>query len=355
MFSNVATAFSGDALEPFGVAISSDSKTAFVADGSGAIVVYPLGTTLQRGRVDSFRVDTRNSLSPPPAAGISPLGVALTPNGRYLVAAAGTSVVVFSTAALERKGTDLSDWEAGMWSGAEQGAIEAAVSPDGSYVFVSLENGDSLAVFDLKRALHAGFRRSDLVGTIPLEIAPVGIAIAPNGKYLYVTSEATSADENQGTLTTIDLAKAERKPSQAVLSSVPAGCSPVRVVATNASVYVTARGSDAVLAFGVHSLVDHPVSALEGEVQVGEAPVGLSLVDHGQTLVVADSDRFSVPGTGATLAVVKVGTGNHMELAGYAPTGSFPRDIAVSRNGKMLLVSDFGSSQVEAIRISSLP
>jgi len=288
-------------------------------------------------------------------SGISPLGVALTPNGRYLVAAAGVRVVVFSTAALGRDGSDLSAWRTGTWTNSGQGAIEAAISPDGNYAFVTLEDSDTLAVFNLKAALHAGFDRSDLIGTVPLGVAPVGIAVAPDGKYLYVTSEATTTNQNQGTLTTIDLAAAERKPSRAVLSTVPAGCSPVRVVATRSSVYVTARGSDAVLAFSAHDLVDQPKSALKAQVQVGEAPVGLALIDHNQTIVVADSDRFSAPGAGASLAVVKVGRANHMLLAGYVQAGSFPRDIAASPNGKTLIVSDFGSGQVEAIETNTLP
>jgi DNA-binding beta-propeller fold protein YncE len=235
--SNVATVFSTDAWLPFGVAISADSKTAFVADASGAIVLYPLaGSTLTGGRVDSFRVNGKADQLGSAVSGISPLGLALTPNGRYLVAAAGVRVVVFSTAALKRKGSDLSAWRTGTWTTSGQGAIEAAVSPDGDYAFVTLEDSDMLAVLDLKAALRAGFDRSDLIGTVPLGVAPVGIAIAPDGKYLYVTSEATTTNQNLGTLTTIDVAMAERTPSQAVLSTVPAGCSPVRVVATRTSV-----------------------------------------------------------------------------------------------------------------------
>jgi DNA-binding beta-propeller fold protein YncE len=110
-----------------------------------------------------------------------------------------------------------------------------------------------------------------------------------------------------------------------------------------------------VLAFNAHDLVDQPQSALEAQVQVGEAPVGLALIDHNRTIVVADSDRFSAPGAGASLAVVKVGEANHMLLAGYVSTGSFPRDIAASPNGAILIVGDFGSGQVEAIKTNTLP
>ena len=111
---------------------------------------------------------------------------------------AGTGAVVFSVAGLEEGGSHRSAWTAGTLRSPGVGAIETAVSPNGSDVFVTLEDSDSLAVFDLRRALRRGFTRSDLVGTVPLGIAPVGIAVAPGGRYLYVTSEATRENENEG-------------------------------------------------------------------------------------------------------------------------------------------------------------
>ena len=360
--SNVKTSFVTQAEEPFGVAISANDETAFVADASGAILVYSLhSATPKLEDLDSFREPKVDQPAPPQFGRVSPLGATLTPNGRYLVTAAASGAVVFSVAELEKRGSRLSTWGVGTLSSSGQGAIETAVSPNGRYVFVTLEDSDALAVFDLGSALHKGFHRSDLVGTVPLGIAPVGIApvgiaIAPGGRYLYVTSEATKeANQNQGTLTTIDMAKAERDPSHAIVSTVPAGCSPVRVVATNASVYVTARGSDALLAFDARDLVLHPESSLKEDIQVGEAPVGLALLEHNHLLVVADSDRFSAPGTGASLAVVTIGGNGQMSLAGYIGTGAFPRDMAVGNNGKTLLVSDFASGQLEAVNVSTLP
>jgi hypothetical protein len=41
------------------------------------------------------------------------------------------------------------------------GSIEVAVSPDGDFVFASLEEGSSIAVFNLRRALSAGFSAAD--------------------------------------------------------------------------------------------------------------------------------------------------------------------------------------------------
>jgi DNA-binding beta-propeller fold protein YncE len=352
--SNVETGSVTQALEPFGVAISANNKTAFVADASGAILVYTLGSaSLKLDDLRSFHPNQQDQPAPP-LGRLSPSGVALTPNGRDLIAAAGSGAVVFSVTGLEKRSSPISAWTVGTLRSSGSGAIETAVSPDGNYVFVTLESSDVLAVFDLRRALHQGFSHSVPVGMVPLGIAPVGIAVAPNGRYLYVTSEATTSNQNEGTLTTIDMAKAEHDPSRAIVSTVSAGCSPVRVTATSTSVFVTARGSDSVLAFDARDLVLHPGSSLKAEVRVGEAPVGLALVDHGHLLVVADSNRFSAPGAGASLAVVNVSVSGQMSLAGYVGTGVFPRDMAVSHDGKTLLVSDFGG-QLESVNVSTLP
>jgi DNA-binding beta-propeller fold protein YncE len=250
-----------------------------------------------------------------------------------------------------------SSWIRGTWGsgGSGDGAIETAVSPDGHFVFVTLEDSDTLAVFNLQSALSNGFGPSDLVGTVPLGISPVGMAVSPGGRYLYVTSELRTPRQADGELTTIDIDMATRSPRHAIVSTVAAGCSPVRVVATKSSVFVTARGSDALLKFSAAALITHPGAALEGQVRVGEAPVGLALVDHDRTLVVADSNRFALRGARATLAVVTGASHGRLTLAGYLTSGSFPRDMVVSPNGETVIVSNYGSGQVETVAVHHLP
>jgi DNA-binding beta-propeller fold protein YncE len=355
--SNVAIGYLSGPIVPFGVAMSADSRFAFVVDSAGALFVYRLSSSPPRlETADRFySPGSRQYQAVLPALDLSPIGLAITPNGHYLVAAEGSGAAVFDVANLEKRHSRPASWLVGTFRTSGQGAIEASVAPNGAYVFVTLEDSNELAVLRLAGALRRGARRADLVGMVPLGQAPVGMAIAPNGRYLYVTSEAASATGTEGTLTTIDLAEAERAPSRAIVSTVPAGCSPVRVVATRASVFVTARGSDALLEFNAADLVDHPASAFESDVLVGEAPVGLALVHRDRTIVVADSDRFATPGAGASLAVVGVRANGQIRLAGYIGSGSFPRDMAASPNGRWLLVSNYGSSQVEAVNLSSLP
>ena len=165
---------------------------------------------------------------------------------------------------------------------------------------------------------------------------------------------AAGGTGTEGTLTTIDLRRAETQPSRSVVSTVWAGCSPVRVVATSSSVYVTARESDELLEFSGTDLTSQPASALIGQVEVGEAPVGLALANHDGTVVIADSNRFGANGATSNLAVVAAAK-TSLQLVGYLPAGDFPRDMAISPDGTTIVLSDYGSGQVEEVDVGTLP
>ena len=191
--------------------------------------------------------------------------------------------------------------------------------------------------------------------------APVGLAVSPDGQWLYATSELARAApaSAQGTLTVISLRRAETDPAASLVATVAAGCSPVRVItsASGSVVWVTARGSDRVLGFSAARLRTDPTHSMIASVEVGEAPVGLALVDGGRRIVVADSNRFSASGASSSLAAVDVvaALAGRPALLGYLPAGGFPREMALEPDGRTLLVSNFSSGQLEAVDVADLP
>jgi DNA-binding beta-propeller fold protein YncE len=354
---NIQTHSTGGLLDPFGVAISPDSKYVFVDSlitpkmttgltptrTPSGVSVYSFGpSNLVLRRVGTF---PNGSL----------VGMALSPNGRLLAAANDGGASIFSVSRMEQSTSPPSSWLLGSFVSGGQGAIEAKFSRDGRYVFVTLEDSDQIGVFNLQKAQRHGYGPADFVGDIPLGTAPVGVAMSPNGRYLYATSEAATATDTEGTLTTIDVRQAEHDPSHSVISTVWAGCSPVRVAASSSAVYVTARGSDALVKFSAAELVADPGSAVAGLIAVGESPVGLALVDHDTEAVIADSNRFDAPGVTSNLALVTLKGTESPRLLGYMMAGAFPRDMTVSPNGKTLIVSDFAAGDVEEVDLVTLP
>jgi DNA-binding beta-propeller fold protein YncE len=327
---------------PFDVSVLGD--TSFVS----------LGSSIDVFSDRSFAPVLRHTVSLAPRVA----GLALTPDGHHLLAATDSGAVVLDTAALESGSSGAVVGSLAAPSGG--GGIEVSVSPDGHFAFVTLEGSADLAVFDLQAALSAGFGTSHFVGTVPLQEAPVGMAISPDGRYLYATSEAAGVGpRQQGTLSVISLSRAEVDPAHSVLAIVTAGCQAVRVVTTgNGSVvWVTARASDPLLGFSAAKLLSDPAHALVATVAVGEAPVGLAVLRSGNLIVVANSNRFGTQGATASLSVVNVTTAlaGGPAVVGEITAGHFPRQFASEPNGRTLLVTNYDSGQLEAVDVSALP
>jgi DNA-binding beta-propeller fold protein YncE len=331
---------------PFGVAVTANGRWAFVSLGA-TVGVFRIGTARLPALVREAQ--TPGSVS---------IGAVLSPGDRYLlIANAATGASVLSPAMAEDGVPREMLGELAVPRQAGGGAIEAAVTPDGRYAFVSLENADAIAVFRLPAS--GSFGPADYVGSIPTQVAPVGLAVSPDGRWLYSTSEDQSLSSEVGTLTVISVAEATTDPGKAIVARTVAGCNPVRVItsASGSVVWVTARASDALLAFSAARLRTDPAHALLADVRVGQLPVGLALVGAGSLVVVADSDRFHIAGATSSLAVVDVADAlaGRPALVGYLPAGGFPREMALEPDGATLLVTNYSSRQLEAVDVAALP
>jgi serine/threonine-protein kinase len=284
-------------------------------------------------------------------------GEAITPNGKYLLAAAGSGAIVINVADAEQgSGSPITGM---LTSPYGKGAVEVAISPDNKFAFVTLQDSADMVVFNLASALTNGFGPSDVVGRIKLGQQPVGMAISPDGNWLYVTSMARikTPHPSQGTITVIDLHRAEVKPSSAVTSVATAGCSPVRVLASGDHVWVTSRESDTLLCFSATSLRSNPAHSLIARVNVGAAPLGAVMVSNGSLILVANSDLHNQPGATSSIAVISTSAalaGRHA-LLGVIATGLVPRDFALDPGGNTVLVTNSNSGSVQAINVGSLP
>ena len=340
--SGVEESSSGVPGSPFGVAVTGDGQWAFATAGSALVVYRVTGMTLQR--IAAVPID-------------SPAGVAVTPDGRYvLVAEAHGVAVIDSSRARAGQSGALVATLAGLTNAA---ATEVAVSADGRFVFVTYEQADRLAVFALQAAAGPGPPAGRLVGTLPLGRAPVGVALSPDGRWLYVTSQsaASAAAHSHGMLSVIDAERAPTDPAHAVVATVDAGCSPVRaaVTADGATVWVTARGSNSVIGFWADKLRTDPAHARAATVDVGAEPVGLAFVDSDRWLVIGDSDR-SQAGRAANLAIIDVSAAldGRPALHAYAPSGRFPRDLAAVPGRSAVIIADADSQEVQMADLTTL-
>jgi DNA-binding beta-propeller fold protein YncE len=283
-------------------------------------------------------------------------GMALSPDGRFLAAATSSGVTIFDTAKLIAGASD--PQVASSEDGPHAASVYAIFAPDQHLLFIANEGSASLSVYDVS-GLPGHLKE---IGRIPVGVAPVGFAISIDGKYLYSTSEIGPRDwpstcttegplHPQGLLAVIDIAKAGADPSHAMVAGVPAGCSPVRTVrsADGATLYVTARGDNMLLAFDTAKLLGDSAHARMTSATVGSAPVGVIAIKD--KVIVTNSNRFA-GGDNQTLSVL-----NATDLSSRPssiPAGGFPRELAVTPDGNTLLVTNFTSGDLELVDLRRL-
>jgi DNA-binding beta-propeller fold protein YncE len=276
--------------------------------------------------------------------------MALSHNGRWL------AVTTFDGGTLLVSLADLVSGSAdpilGRLEDGTSGQIEAAFSTDDQYLFVADEDSAQLSVFNVELALATGFKSAEIaVGRVLLSPGPVGIALSPDGRWVYVTTEGPN--DGPGFLWLVDEHIASQNPAAAIVSHVGAGCNPVRIALSPRGdiAWVTARASDVLLGFNTARLRTRPWLALSAVVRVGLEPVGLAVYDDGAYVVIANSARFESPSVAQNLTVVAVqaALAGRAAVVAWIAAGAFPRDVAVY--GSLGLVANYDSRTVESFRL----
>jgi DNA-binding beta-propeller fold protein YncE len=302
------------------------------------------------------------------------LGIALARGGEVLAVsdpAGGVSFLDVARVLADAPGAVL----AHVATGIGMGSIEVAFSADDQYVFVSEEKQGTVSVVSVHRAMASGQASSALIGHVPVDLMPVGMALSPDGQTLYVTCEATEAEPGastaghaseflgrpvspEGTLVCVDTRQALDDPTQAVRHRVPAGQNPVRVVLSHGGriAWVTVRASNALLSFDIATDRRSGPLTCHSVTPVGAAPVGVALASQERIVLVANSNRFSEEETSETVSVLdtEAALAGREALLGLVRVGAFPREFGTAPRGDMLFLTNFASGTVSLLDVARL-
>lgn len=269
--------------------------------------------------------------------------------------------------------------------GENSGSGYLAVTPEGTFLFVANEYGEHGNIGVI--ALHPGSDgqvHPQMVARIPTPNTTPGITISPDGSRVYTQGEVVrpeAADRlpghgipqlqrsgclqgrpdrpmPNGVLYAIDVAKATalaagatpEEAHHAVIAASDSGCSPVREsMSPDGTLYVTARGDNAVLAFDTRKLeTDRQHAFLRSIPSGGEAPVGIRVFAGGKAMLVANSNRFA--GGSGNAAVFNLSDPANPVLRQTIKTGSFPRNITTSADGATLYLTVFLGDELLVLR-----
>lgn len=323
---------------PFAVTVSPDGAWAYVSmprPGARGLLVLSAG--------EPWRLERELWLD----SAVVPRGMTSDRAGRYLlVANSAGGLIVVAADALAAGSPDPPMWP---FQSPSTGSMQVILDPEDRFAYVTDEQSATLSVFDFKGSLRSAVPQARLVSQVRLPTAPVGLAQTPDGEHLLVVSQGSG---EKGVLSVLRAPEAAHDPAHAVVSSVPAGCQPVRTAVSCGVVWVTARGSNSLLAFDLERLIAGAARPLRAVVRVGAAPVGLALLDRDSTVVVANSNRYGPDAERPqTLFVVDADKAlrGRRALVGSIPAGAFPRELARLPDDRSVLVTNVFSQTLQAV------
>ncbi len=266
--------------------------------------------------------------------GDRPLGIATTPDGRYLVISNNgqgeQSLVLFDTTTQKVVQTI-------PYRSPEALFLGVAITPEGRRVYASAGGNNKIRVYDFDGRILAE-QLPMALGDARAKIYPAGLAISPDGAVLYAALNLENAvafiDRATGRVRArVRLAPAARADDIGTL--------PYTLVQSGTKLYVSESNGGGV------SVIDVDQPRLLRRIPTGGHASGLALSPDRARLYVANatSDTVSVIDT-STDAIVGA-----VDLSPYpgAPMGSMPNALAVSPDGATLYVANGGNNDIAVV------
>ncbi|HEY3927507.1 MAG TPA: bifunctional YncE family protein/alkaline phosphatase family protein [Candidatus Koribacter sp.] len=202
----------------------------------------------------------------------------------------------------------------------------AAFSPDGQHLYVSGGNTDILFDYAWKdgtatlanKFVLATKRTEEGTGTS----YPAGVAVAPNGKFVYV---AENAGDQLAVMNSANGEVAQRFPTAHYPYAI--------ALSPDGHLFVSNWGADTVSEFRVRA---DGTLAYVGRIEVGRHPSALVMKGSRLYVTLAGSDRIAIVNTRSRTVL-----GYLRDAApGAPPEGSTPNGAALSANGRQLFVAE---------------
>jgi 6-phosphogluconolactonase len=296
-------------------------------------------------------------LSPPTVAtGLTPIFLAVTPDGKSVYVSSEVDGTVSQYTADPLTGTLSPKTPPTVAPGPFPVGI--AVTPDGKSAYVASFLNADIAQYNIDPVTGALSPKTPPAVAPGGPAGPWGVAVTPDGKSAYVTDRGTN------TVLQYDIAPTTGDLSPKTPASIPAGAgnevNEVAVTPNGKSVYVTNTGGG----FG-NTLSQYNVDPVTGAlspkvpatVATGLGPFGVAVTPDGRSVYVTNVGNELGPPPGTTLSEYNVNplTGAlSPKVPATVATGTGPRGIAVTPDGKNAYVTNTGDDTVSQYSIDAL-
>jgi DNA-binding beta-propeller fold protein YncE len=250
------------------------------------------------------------------------------------------------------------------------GAESLVITSDDKFLFVSQNMAAVISVIDLGKVRKSGFGNDAIVGHIPGVARSSGLTLSPDGRFLYATDQeaparlkpqktcpvSTTASGLEGAILIIHVARAKTNPEASVISTVTAGCHPVRLrLSADGNTLYTANQAveGALLAFDTRPVAKGQPLELLWRLPIGPEPVDVAVIESHQRLVVTTRKRGALGEEPSNLLVIdpaRITSGN-AAIVGVIPAELNPRDLSLTNDGRLLMVTNRASRTLQIIDV----
>lgn len=329
-------------VNPTGIAITRDSKFAYVGNNNN----YEIP-----GQYIVSVLDLKNNLvltSIHDASFNEPYTVTINPAGTkaYVTNSNSTTVSIIDLATNTVIGV----------IGGFDGPSGLVIEPTGNFAYVNnyggpggvgSGNGTTVSVVNLNT--------NSIIGTITVGLAPASLAITPDGKFVYVINYV---DGNPGTGTITIIRTSDNKVVGPTIHGF-SGPFAIAITPDGKFAYVTNFGSNNFSPIGTTvSVVNLTTNEITATVDLAIQPAGVGITPDGRyalatnynTLYAGSNFTKLTPGQGT---VNIIDTRTNKVIAPIIAVGQSPRTVAISPNGEFAYISNYISNTVSVIALQS--
>jgi sugar lactone lactonase YvrE len=215
----------------------------------------------------------------------------------------------------------------------------AAFSADGNTLYVSGGNIDGLFVYAWKDGIATLEKKVELAKAKTADGTgtsyPAGIAVAPNGKFVYV---AENVGDHLAVVNAVTGEVVQRLPSD----HYPFGV----ILGDDGHLFVSAWGGSTISDF--HVLADGTLAYL-GRIEVGRHPSAMAVSESRLYVALGGSDRVAIIDTRSR----KVTDYLDDSAPGAPPEGATPNALAISADGKRLFTAEADNNAVAVFDLTT--
>lgn len=323
----------GVGITPTGIAITPDNRYAYVANNNNygildSVTVIDLSTNLP------IKTITDASLN-------QGYTVTIYSGNAYVTNSAGSTITIINTSSNTVTGTITGfDGPSGLVINGNIGYVNNYGASGG----VESGNGHTISVVNMLT--------NTIIGTINVNQAPAALALSPNGQYLYCVNYVTGI-ANNGTINVIQTS------NNTITQTINGFFGPfaISITPNGKFAYVTNFGSNNFSPFGTTiSVVDLTSYTIVSTINAGIQPSGIAITQSGKYAYVLNYNTLYA-GANFTNLTAGQGTINIIDTSSnkiIPPTilvGQSPSNITISPNGKLAYISNFISNTVSVITL----